>query len=188
MATLVPELVVTRHDAGGMRQLRADLLAVYAEVYADRLSDPFFSEENYWKLLEGYAARDGFVLVTGRLDGELVGYALGYTLPAGSGWWRGLRTPVDPRLLDETGQRTFGITYMMVRQAWRRRGYARALHDALLIGRLEERAALLVRPENSPAVQAYLSWGWYKLGELQPFDDAPVYDAMVLNLDRHPRD
>jgi ribosomal protein S18 acetylase RimI-like enzyme len=179
---MAPELVIARHDAEGMRRLRDELLAVYAEVYAERLGDPFFSEENYWRLLEGYAARDGFVLVTGRLCGELVGYAIGYPLPVNSGWWRGLRTPVDPTLLAEDGHRTFGITYMMVRGAWRRRGYARALHDALLADRPELRAALLVRPDNTPAVNAYLAWGWRKLGELQPVDDAPVYDAMVLEL------
>jgi ribosomal protein S18 acetylase RimI-like enzyme len=182
VTTVLPELVIERYDADGMRRLRAELLAVYAEVYVDRLSDPFFSEESYWKLLEGYASRDGFRLVTGRVGDDLVGYALGYALPAGSGWWRGLRTPVDPGLLIENGRRTFGITYMMVREAWRRRGYARALHDALLADRVEERATLLVRPENAPARNAYLSWGWWRLGELQPFDDAPVYDAMMLEL------
>jgi len=184
VTAVVPELVIERFDAEGMRQLRVELLAVYAEVYAHRLGDPFFSEENYWALLEGYASREGFLLVTGRVGGELVGYALGYTLPACSGWWRGLRTPVDLALLVEDGRRTFGITYMMVREAWRRRGYARALHDALLADRIEERAALLVRPENVPATSAYQSWGWQKLGELQPFDSAPVYDAMVLELSR----
>jgi hypothetical protein len=51
-------------------------------------------------------------------------------------------------------------------------------------GRAEERATLLVLPDNVPARSAYLSWGWYKLGELQPFADAPVYDAMMLELRR----
>jgi hypothetical protein len=49
-----------------------------------------------------------------------------------------------------------------------------ALHDALLQGRAEERGALLVLPDNVPARAAYHSWGWYQIGELQPFADAPV--------------
>ena len=66
----------------------------------------------------------------------------------------------------------------------RRRGYARALHDAMLRDRSEERAALLVLPDNVPARTAYRAWGWYQLGELQPFDDAPIYEAMLLELSR----
>lgn len=44
------------------------------------------------------------------------------------------------------------------------------------------RATLLVLPENVPAVAANRSWGWYTIGRLQPFQDAPVYEAMVLEL------
>lgn len=178
----VPELTVERVDADGMRERRQLLLDVYAEVYADRLGDPFFSLPRYRERLEGYAARDGFTLVTGELDGELIGYALGYTLPAGSRWWNGLRDHVHPELLVEDGRRTYALTEVMVRADWRRRGHARALHDALLSGRREERATLLVLPGNVPARTAYLAWGWHKLGKLQPFDDAPVYDAMVRQL------
>jgi hypothetical protein len=39
-----------------------------------------------------------------------------------------------------------------------------------------------VLPENAAAQSAYVAWGWYKIGDLQPFDDAPIYDAMLLNL------
>ena len=182
MAAVVPELAIQHYAAAGLHEQREELLAVYAEAYADQLDDPFYSLPRYWERLAAYAARDGFALVSGRLDDELIGYALGYTLPAGSGWWRGLRDKVDPALLTETGQRTFAVNEIMVRSAWRRRGYARALHDALLHNRPEERATLLVEPDNTAAQAAYRSWGWYKLGELQPFDDSPVFDAMVRDL------
>ncbi len=182
MTTAVPQLTVQRYDASGLHEHRDELLTVYAEVYADRLDDPFFSLPRYWERLEAYGQREGFTLVTGRLDGELVGYALGYTLPAGSRWWQGLRQDVEPSVLEESGQRTFALTEIMVQENRRRQGYARALHDALIQDRAEERATLLVLPENVPARSAYLSWGWYKLGELQPFADAPVYDAMMLEL------
>lgn len=182
MSTGAPELMIQHHGASGVYGQREELLAVYAEVYVDQLDDPFFSVPRYGQRLEAYAARDGFTLVTGRLDDELIGYALGHTIPAGSRWWQGLRGNVDQALLTETGHRTFAVNEVMVRSAWRRRGYARALHDALLHDRPEERAILLVLPDNTAAQAAYRSWGWYKLGELQPFDDAPVYDAMVREL------
>jgi GNAT superfamily N-acetyltransferase len=182
VTSAVPLLDIARYGADGLQKERDALLAVYAEVYAPRLDDPFFSLPRYWERLEAYGARDGFALVTGRLDGDLIGYALGYTLPAGSGWWRGLRGDVDPAQLHEDGTRTFALTEIMVREGWRRRGYARTIHDALLAGRQEERATLLVLPDNVPARSAYAAWGWYKLGQLQPFDDAPVYEAMVREL------
>jgi GNAT superfamily N-acetyltransferase len=175
-------LAIEHCDARELVRHRDELLAVYAEIYADKLDDPFFSPERYWERVEAYASRDGYGLVLGRLDGQLIGYAMGLTLPAGSAWWRGLRTEVDPAFVVEDGHRTFALTYMMVRGPWRRRGYARALHDALLEGRTEERATLLVLPENVPARTAYDSWGWHEIGKLQPFADAPIYDALVRDL------
>lgn len=176
------ELTIERHEASGMQRLKAELLVAYTEVYAERLGNPFFAPERFWQRLEGYAARDGFRLVTGRVAGELVGFTLGETLPEGSAWWEGLKGEVGVDDLRETGSRTFAINELMVLPAWRRRGYARILSAALLEGRPEERATLLVRAENTPAYNAYLSWGFRVIGQLQPFDDSPVYKAMVRDL------
>ncbi len=81
----------------------------------------------------------------------------------------------------EDGTRTFAVTEIMIREPWRRQGHARVLHDALLSGRPEPRGALLVLPGNGPAQAAYRSWGWSRLAGLRPFEDGPVYDAMVLD-------
>lgn len=161
---------------------RDELIEVYEEVYAEQLDDPFFSSERYWSRLMAYAARDGFRAVAAEVDTTLVGYALGYTLPAESRWWQGLRSDLDAKTLVETGTRTFALNEIMVRKTWRRRGIARQLHNALLEGASEERATLLVLPDNTAAQAAYRSWGWQRVGELQPFDDAPVYDSMILEL------
>lgn len=182
MDSTAPKLAIQHYGTSGIYEQREDMLAAYAEVYTEQFDDPFFSPPHYWRRLDSYAARAGFAFVTGRLDNELVGYTFGYTLPAGSGWWHGLRGNIDPALLIETGKRTFAVTDLLVRPPWRRRGYARELHDALLGNRSEVRATLLVLPDNTPAYTAYQSWGWYKLGELQPFDDAPILDAMMRDL------
>lgn len=42
----------------------------------------------------------------------------------------------------------------------------------------DQRATLLVRPDNEPARPAYLRWGWHTLGEIQPFPNSPRYDAL----------
>ncbi|WP_410671955.1 GNAT family N-acetyltransferase [Amycolatopsis sp. cmx-4-68] len=180
--TAAPPLTLHDHDAAGMHELRDLLIAVYTEVYADLLGDPFFSPERYWQRLESYAKWPGFALVTGWLGDDLIGYTLGYTLPKGSAWWRGFQGDVPPGTLEEDSQRTFAVTQLMVLPAHQRRGYAGQLHDALLANRPEERATLLVKPDNVPARTAYLSWGWLRFGRLQPFDDAPVYDSLIYPL------
>lgn len=176
------QLSIERHNAEGMQRIKAELLRVYQEVYAERLSDPFFDPERFWQRLAGYASREGFELVTARQGDELIGFTLGETLPEGSTWWKGVKGDIDPTQLQETGRRTFAINELMVLPAWRRRGYAKLLSAALLDGRTEERATLLVRAENTSAYNAYLSWGFRVIGQIQPFEDSPVYEAMVKEL------
>jgi ribosomal protein S18 acetylase RimI-like enzyme len=180
------DLTIDRHDAAGLRDLRDELLDAYAEIYADEIAhDEFFSVDRFWERLGLYSARDGFALVTGRLDGELVGYALGNRLRTpGTGWWRGFKGEINPPdLLIEDGHRTFAVNEIMVRDAYRRRGYARQLHDALLEDRPEARDTLTVEPDN-PARLAYLAWGWRKVGTVKPFEDSPEYEVMLYDLRR----
>ncbi len=176
------DLDIERHDATGMHGLRADLLAVYTEVYAHEIADNpvFFDVDQFWERLTAYASRAGFSLVVGRVDGELIGYALGYRLPEGARWWRGYRGDLPADQLVEDGRRTFAICEIMVRPTWRRRGYAHALHDELLADRPESRATLLVEPDNAPAHAAYRSWGWREVGHVKPsFPDSPLYISMM---------
>jgi ribosomal protein S18 acetylase RimI-like enzyme len=176
------ELAIQQYAAGGLREHKAALLAIFTEVYAERLDNPFFTPERFWHRLEGYASQAGFCLVTGTQGDTLVGYTLGFTLPENSGWWRGFRGDAAAELLHENGTRTFAINELMVRPEWRRQGCAKALSTALLAGRSEERATLLVRAENEPAYTAYVAWGFRSIGQVQPFEDAPVYEAMMREL------
>jgi GNAT superfamily N-acetyltransferase len=169
-------------DGDAVLELHSQLLPVYAEVYAHLLSDPFSTETRYWERLQSYASRDGFSAVTGYLGNTLIGYSFGFTLPNRARWWKGFLGEVEQDELSENGRRTFALCELAVRQPWRRCGYAGALHNVLLQNRHEQRATLLVRPDNAPARAAYISWGWYEIGKLQPFPDAPVFDAMMLDL------
>jgi GNAT superfamily N-acetyltransferase len=162
--------------------MREDLFALYARVYADHLNDPFYTIERFAERFEGHSSRPGYQLVTGHIDENLVGYAYGVPLAANTRWWEGLQGSFPPGTVVEDGRRTFAINEIMVDERWRRRGVAHALHDTLLAGRPEQRATLLVDPGNTPARTAYLAWGWQVLGQLQPFPDAPVYEALVLDL------
>ena len=175
--------VFTHHDAASAADvIDTVVVPVYEASHADVISDPFYSAARFAERVRGYMKAPGFELVTAEIGGGPIGLALGYTLPAGARWWSGLTTPAEPGMTDETGTRTFALCELMVVPAWQGRGVAHALHDELLGHRPEERATLLVREDNTSAQQAYAKWGWQKAGKLQPYADAPHYDALILPL------
>jgi ribosomal protein S18 acetylase RimI-like enzyme len=166
--------------AGGL--MSTVIVPLYEDVYADLLHNPFDSTERFAERVTAYMSRSGFAMTTAYAGTDPVGMAFGFALPPDTHWWDGLTTPVPGGFTAETGSRTFALCEMMTAAPWRRQGIARHLHDLLLSGRAEERATLLVRQDNTAAQAAYASWGWRKVGLLQPFPDAPIYDALVLPL------
>jgi ribosomal protein S18 acetylase RimI-like enzyme len=85
----------------------------------------------------------------------------------------------------ENGHRTFVLSEIMVRAEHTGRGVASALHHELLRNRREQRANLLVEPDNDRAYATYSRWGWYRVGTLRPsWPDAPLFDALILDLDQ----
>ncbi|MGW3284431.1 GNAT family N-acetyltransferase [Streptomyces sp. NPDC001002] len=169
-----------RRDAGGLDDIRQQLLDVYAEIYADRLSEEFHSVERFNERLGWNTEVPGFTAVVGYLDDTPVGYAYGCALQETTRWWNGLRTPVPAGGTTETGARTFALSELMVVEKARGTGLARDIHDALLRDRLEERVTLLVEREHLKVRALYETWGYAWFGEVVPFEDAPVYDALVL--------
>jgi GNAT superfamily N-acetyltransferase len=175
-------LVLSHHSSAELDGLRDELLDVHADANAEFLHLPFFAVEAFWKRLQGYSGGLNFDLVAGRIDGQLVGYAFGSTLPADTAWWSaGLQDAKDPDVTRETGTRTYAFREFLVRRAFQGHGHGRRLHDELLSGRPEERATLLVRPDN-PARELYLRWGWTTVGRIKPGPEFPDYEAMVLPL------
>ena len=178
-----PKVTFTHHDADSAEGIFDSVIVpVYEVTHADVISNPFYSAQRFAERVHGYLKAPGFELVAAYADGEPIGQAFGYALPPGARWWGGLTTPVPEGFTDETGVRTFALNELMVQPGWQRRGFAHALHDELLSGRPEQRATLLVREDNEPAQAAYARWGWRKAAKLQPFPDAPVFDALILPL------
>ena len=169
-------------DAGTAQPLVDQFVAVYLEIYPGPSGD-FHGEGRYRTQLTSHMKAPGWKLVSAAVNGELVGYAYGFPLGPTSRWWEGMQTAVPADFVSEDGHRTFGISEIMVRLPWRRRGIARALHDELLVDRSEDRATLLAEPDNASAQSAYAAWGWAKVAELRPhWDHAPLYDVLVLAL------
>lgn len=166
-------------DAEQAQPLVDHLVEIYVrDIYAD---DPVFSnEDNFRRQLATHMPQPGWELVTASEGGEIVGYIYGFTLTEDSDWWKGLTTAVPDGFTDEDGNRTLAISELVVRAPWRRQGIAAALHGALLDGRREQRATLLVQPSYAAAQAAYARWGWQKVAQLQPtWPQAPLYDVMI---------
>ncbi len=103
-------------------------------------------------------------LATARAGEQLVGFAFGYSLRSGRGWWDGLSPEQPEGFADETGTRTVVLAEIEVRRAWQGKGVGRAVHDAFLAGRSEERATLSTGPQADAARALYERWGWQRAG------------------------
>ncbi|MDG4857063.1 GNAT family N-acetyltransferase [Streptomyces sp. T-3] len=162
------------------------LLPAYEEIY----SEPPYREgpREVAEFIESFAhqvaSRPGFRLVLAHDGDQVVGFTYGYFLPASSTWWRGLLAPQPEEFTNEDGHRTFAIIELAVRKSYRRRGIAHRMHTALLAGVTAERVALNVRPEPeaAPAQHAYAHWGYQLVGDTRPWDEAPLYQSLLLPL------
>jgi len=180
---MTPGITFTRHDpADAEKILDSVIVPVYVASHQDVIDRPFYSAERFAERVRSYAKAPGFEIVIAYVGGAPVGQAFGYALPVNARWWAGLTTSVPDGFTVETGSRTFALNELMVVPERQGRGVARALHDALLGGRSEERATLLVREDNTSAQRAYARWGWRKVAKIQPFSDSPHFDAMILDL------
>ncbi|RFS84594.1 GNAT family N-acetyltransferase [Actinomadura spongiicola] len=180
---MISDLTITRHDSADAEKiLDSVIVPVYIASHQDVVAQPFYSAERFSERFLSYTKVPGFQAVVAHKSGEPVGQAFGCTLPVKTRWWNSLTTPVPDGFTTETGSRTFGFNELMVVPEWQGKGVAHALHDALLGGRAEERATLLVREDNESAQRAYARWGWRKAGKAQPFPDSPHFDVMIVDL------
>jgi GNAT superfamily N-acetyltransferase len=119
--------------------------------------------------------------VTARVGAELVGFAFGYSLQPEGGWWDGLSPEPPEGFIEETGSRTVVLSEIEVRRAWQGGGIGRAVHDAFLSQRAEERATLASNPQARGTHAQYDRWGWHKMGTV-PGGPGAYYQEYVLFL------
>ncbi|MBN0045698.1 GNAT family N-acetyltransferase [Streptomyces actuosus] len=179
--TVDPEF--QRHDAQSAKAILTELVDVYATVYdtPPYIGDPFFSVDSFRSRLEAAFDTQGFETVTARLDGRIVGYVHGATLPHDKPWWTSLGTqrPAWLQELADSGG-IFWLRELMVLPAHQNRGLGRQIHDTVISGREENVTALTCIEDNEPARSAYLRWGYTILGQIKHAPESPVYDAMYL--------
>jgi len=130
-----------------------------------------------------WCRQPGFVLAEARHGGFLVGYGCGMPLRPSTSWWRGLTTPLPAEFTAEHPGRTFALTRLLVRAAWRRQGIATELYRLVMAGRPEERGTLTVPPGAAAAQGAFRAWGWRKVARTQGEDaESAVLDVLVTDL------
>lgn len=177
------DLTLRLHGTEDAAEVRGLLLEIYAEVYKDEADDPFSSVERFANGLDGWSSKPGWSCLIGYDRHHAVGYAYGAPLPENAAWWGGLQTDVPASETAENGSRTFALSELMVLPPWRKTGTAKAIHDALLTTRTEQRATLLVDRDHPRVRALYESWGWRWFSGLRPrIPHAPLFDAMLRNL------
>jgi ribosomal protein S18 acetylase RimI-like enzyme len=170
-------------DGTAAAGLDDDLLALLAEVHGQA------GEPERARLLRVRRRQPGFVLAAALHGGYLVGFAAGMPLRPSTSWWRKLTTPLAEDDTDEYPGRTFALTELAVRAAWRRQGTGRELHDLVLADRSEERATLTVAPDANAAQSALRAWGWQRVARTRGDDPAAgILDVLVTALPYQPVD
>jgi ribosomal protein S18 acetylase RimI-like enzyme len=162
-----------------------ELMALRAEVYGETSGDAeeLAGDPEAARRFGVWRRQPGFVLAQARHGGYLVGYACGMPLRSSTSWWKELTTPLPAADVAEHPGRTFALTDLLVRAAWRRQGIGRSLIDLVLGGRPEERATLTVAPSATAAQRAFRNWGWRRVARTRAaVPGAPALDVLVMAL------
>ncbi|MFC1417744.1 GNAT family N-acetyltransferase [Streptacidiphilus cavernicola] len=156
-------------------ELKQTLVTVHADAYAEAMDDPF--NQRFAWFVDHWSSNPGFACVLGYDGDEPVGFAYGAAAVPQREWWREHWTPDGAAPTS-----TFALSELMVRPKWRKTGTGRQLHEALLQGRSEALAVLLVDTTHPRVQDLYESWGYRKVGNRQPFADSPLYAVMLKQL------
>jgi GNAT superfamily N-acetyltransferase len=179
----VPDLSLRRHGPAEALAMLDTLADIYTQAYT---GDPYAAEpavygrQAFTERTTRHTEEPGFALVTGHLNGQIVGFA--YGLPDEPGQWLpGESDPPPPPQIVNSPR--FFVVELIVHGPYQGRGYAHRMMNGLLAERPEPYAALTTQPGGFAATM-YLRWGWRKLCTLA-YAHAPVtFDVMIKDLTR----
>lgn len=142
-------------DTAAIRPATPNDLAAIVAIERTAFSDPW-SRSGFADLVD----RPGVVFLVAELDGHVAGYAVAY------------------HAADEAE-----LANLAVADAWRRRGVAQHLLDAVIAAVRAGGAAdlwLEVRASNAAARTLYGAYGFLEAGVRRRYYDRPVEDAIVM--------
>lgn len=176
------------------RERARALLDSICDLYDEVFSAPPFrwadeESEHHRSMLSSLLVEPTFGIVMAETaDGQLVGFAYGYSLPPNTRWWEGFQDPLSAEVTQERDGRTFALIDLAVQRKWRSQGIGRQLMDVLLGRRREERATLCVQPSATDAQAFYDRLGWQKIGRKDMPSGAvsPSFDVYLLELENRP--
>lgn len=157
-----PDSHVAVHDGEGARPFRDRVLEVWTTAFGP-VSDEDDWRHRFW---EQHRSRAGFRLATAEHDGDLLGFAWGYTGERGQWWAERIAGALGGAAEDWVGEH-WEFVELAVRPEHRRRGLGLHLHDALLDGLPHERALLQTDADpDGPGHSLYRRRGWHVIGSL----------------------
>ncbi|MFF8478605.1 GNAT family N-acetyltransferase [Streptomyces sp. NPDC015414] len=161
-----------------LEPIRGDLIDVYAEVRAPLLHLPNYAIHAFGERLDRHSSEPGFTAVIAYADGNPVGYAYGNRIEHGDRYWQRTTPPPDTQY---TSRPALALKEIGVRQAWRKTGTARRMHDAFLAAGNEPYVTLMVNPAagDGKVHRLYRSWGYQDIGQSQPSPASPVLAVMI---------
>jgi ribosomal protein S18 acetylase RimI-like enzyme len=167
-----------RLDPAEARAATTALKTVYAAVFSQppynegpKMADDFIS----W--VHDESNRAGFAMVVAYADEQPIGFAYGYTMPAGE-WFRNTDQPAPPQAQKSD---KFAVMEWAVLPSRRGEGIGRILMDLLLDARPENWAVLTVDPA-SDARNIYERAGWRQVASTKPSRTWPAMNVMALDL------
>jgi ribosomal protein S18 acetylase RimI-like enzyme len=147
-------------DASAARAVVPSIVAIYESTWPDR-GDRFATQQ-----LPMHLDRDNFALATAHRDGDLVGFAYGYTGHRGQYWSDVVASSMTPDAAATWVGAHFEFVELAVLGHARGCGVGRNLATTLLTARPESRRLLQVAADNVPARTLYSSLGFAEIGHL----------------------
>ena len=154
--------------------LREDLADLYVESSSAQAGHGYRGREAFLRRLTGGIRRAGFALLIAE-DTAFAGCAYGFPVPREGNWWRGFDGPLPQSVEQLTASgHVFAITEIVVHPHSGDQALARRLQQRLLGDHHASLGATLVDEADTPARDAFLSWGWQDIGAIRRPPDPTV--------------
>jgi len=169
LRTRLQGVMTTTVQALTRKQIDADIRAALAAIYRAAYGDPSLPEsqldaDNFVRsTIRRHSRRAGFRMVLATTDGEISGYAYGFTGKHGQFWSDWLSGTAPAHIVEDWVGDHFELVDIVVDPAHRGQGIAGLLHDHLVDGLPQEKALLATTPDEGAAARLYGGRGWQVL-------------------------